>query len=461
MLNIDGAGVQNVTNSFAWDGAPGLGATAAMTIGMTRVAWSVRAHRTRSRTLEGGGIPFTRWIRPVVLLAIGALVASSCTGTSRGPSESGGRTKAPITESPQPVVSGCTEGSGLITTVAGNQPYEGADDQQGWRSSGDGGPATQAQLDLPIDVAVDTAGNLYILEHAAHPPLFNAGRIRKVDPSGRISTVVGPPTEGGVAAPGEAGKLELKAPLGMTLDTDGDLYVAVSKDHQVVRVDPSGEVNVVAGTGKAGFSGMGGPATEARFNDPEDLSIDHDGNLYIGDGYDRRILKVDPSGVITTFAGTGKAGDSGDGGPADEARISGVRGLAVDTHGSVYVAEPDSGVVRKIDRSGIIQTVAGGGNGDNLGDGGLATRATLVYPTGVWVDDRNLYITEAGRHRIRRVDRSGVITTIAGTGEQGFSGDGGPAIEATLNEPQTVVVGPDNALYIADFENARVRKVCL
>jgi hypothetical protein len=430
-----------------------------MTIGMTRVALSVRARRPRSRTLEGGGIPFIRWIRPVVLLAIGALVASSCTGTSRGPSESGGRTKPPTIESAQPGGAGCTEGSGLITTVAGNQPYEGADDQQGWRSSGDGGPATQAQLDLPIDVAVDPAGNLYILELAAHPPLINAGRIRKVDPSGRISTVVGPPTEGGVAAPGEASKLELKAPLGMTLDRDGTLYVADTRHHQVVRVDPSGEVSVVAGTGKAGFSGMGGPATEARLNDPEDVAIDHDGNLYIGDGHDRRILKVDPSGVITTFAGTGKAGDSGDGGPAVMARINGVRALAVDTHGNVYIAEPDTGRVRRIDRSGIIQTVAGGGNGHNLGDGGPATRATLHYPTSVWVDDGNLYIAEGGR--VRKVDRSGVITTIAGTGAQGFSGDGGPAIEATLNEPQSVVVGPDNALYIADFENARVRKVCL
>jgi sugar lactone lactonase YvrE len=280
-----------------------------------------------------------------------------------------------------------------------------------------------------------------------------------VDPSGRISTIVGPPTEGGVAAPGAADKLEFKAPLGMTLDADGTLYVADTRHHRVVRVDPSGEVSVVAGTGKAGFSGMGGPATEARLSDPEDVAIDHDGNLYIGDGYDRRILKVDPSGVITTFAGTGKARDSGDGRPADRAGINGVRALAVDRHGSVYFAEPDTGRVRRIDRSGIIQTVAGGGKGNHLGDGGPATRATLHYPTGVWVDDGNLYIAEGGR--VRKVDRSGVITTIAGTGEQGFSGDGGPAIEATLNEPQTVVEGPDNALYIADFENARVRKVCL
>jgi len=234
----------------------------------------------------------------------------------------------------------------------------------------------------------------------------------------------------------------------------------------VVRVDPSGEVTTVAGTGEPGFSGDGGPATEAQLNGVQDLAFDQDGNLYIADEFNNRVRKVSPSGVITTFAGTGEPEFSGDGGPAIEARFSGTSGLAVDQAGNIYIASAGDGRVRVVDRSGTIETVAGGGKKGVLAEGRPATEARLLWPRGVWVDaEGNLYIADAGARglgpRVRKVDPSGIITTVAGNGEQAFSGDGGVGIEASLDQPLGVTLGPDGALYIADFENARVRKVCL
>ncbi len=330
--------------------------------------------RERARTMRSGsGLvnargPFNRSIRAVSLLAIGTLVAAACTTSGGRPSSAEPGTEPSTTPAAGAVSSACTPGSGIITTVAGSWPYEGADDQgfPAWRSRGDGGPATQAQLDLPSDVAVDASGNLYILE-TSHGP----GLVRKVDPSGQITTVVGPPTDGASPGAGEASRVDLQSPWGITLDAAGTLYVGGGNggNSMVVRVDPSGEVTTVAGTGEPGFSGDGGPATEAQLNGVQDLAFDQDGNLYIADEFNNRVRKVSPSG-------------------AD----AGARGLGP---------------------------------------------------------------------RVRKVDPSGIITTVAGNGEQAFSGDGGVGIEASLDQPLGVTLGPDGALYIADFENARVRKVCL
>jgi len=422
--------------------------------------------RERARTMRSGaGLvnargPFNRSIRAVSLLAIGTLVAAACTTSGGRPSSAEPRMEPSTTPAAGAVPSACTPGSGIITTVAGSWPYEGADDQgfPDWRSRGDGGPATQAQLDLPSDVAVDSSGNLYILE-TSHGP----GLVRKVDPSGQITTVVGPPTDGAAPGAGEASRVDLQSPWGITLDAAGNLYVGGGNggNSMVVRVDPSGEVTTVAGTGEPGFSGDGGPATEAQLNGVQDMTFDRDGNLYIADEFNNRIRKVDPSGVITTFAGTGKPGFAGDGGPAVEAKL-GASGVAVDEAGNVYIAEAGNGRVRVVDPSGIIETVAGGGRKGVVGDGGPATEADLKWPRGVAVDaEGNLYIADAGFARVRKVDPAGIITTVAGTGEKRFSGDGGPATDATLNQPLAVTLGTDGDLYIAEFESARVRKVCL
>jgi hypothetical protein len=420
---------------------------------------SARTMRSRAGLVNGRGAS-TRLIRVASLLAIGTLVAAACTTSGGRPPSAEPRTEPSPTPAAGAVPSACTPGSGTITTVAGSWPYEGADDQgfPDWRSRGDGGPATQAQLDLPSDVAVDASGNLYILE-TSHGP----GLVRKVDPSGQITTVVGPPTDGASPGAGEASRVDLQSPWGITLDDEGNLYVGGGNggNSMVVRVDPSGEVTTVVGTGEPGFSGDGGPATEAQLNGVQDLAFDRDGNLYIADEVNNRIRKVDPSGVITTFAGTGKPGFSGDGGPAVEAKL-GASGVAVDEAGNVYIAEAGNGRVRVVDPSGIIETVAGGGRRGVVGDGGPATGADLKWPRGVAVDaEGNLYIADAGFARVRKVDPAGIITTVAGTGEKRFSGDGGPATDATLNQPLAVTLGRDGDLLIAEFESARVRKVCL
>jgi len=423
-----------------------------------------RTMRSRAGRVNARGGPSTRLIRVASLLAIGTLVAAACTRSGGRPSSAEPRTEPSTTPAAGAVASACTPGSGIITTVAGSWPYEGADDQgfPDWRSRGDGGSATQAQLDLPSDVAVDASGNLYILE-TSHGP----GLVRKVDPSGQIATVVGPPTDGSLA-PGEASRVDLQSPWGIALDAEGNLYVGGGNggNSMVVRVDPSGAVTTVAGTGEPGFSGDGGPATKAQLNGVQDVAFGPDGSLYIADEFNNRVRKVNPSGVITTFAGTGKPGFSGDGGPAIEARFNGTGGLALDQAGKVYIASAGDGRVRVVDRSGTIETVAGGGKKGVLAEGRPATEAGLLWPRGVAMDaEGNLYIADAGARgsgsRVRKVDPFGIITTVAGNGEAAFSGDGGPAIEASLDQPLAVTLGPDGALYIADFENARVRKVCL
>jgi myo-inositol-hexaphosphate 3-phosphohydrolase/sugar lactone lactonase YvrE len=225
---------------------------------------------------------------------------------------------------------------------------------------------------------------------------------------------------------------------------------------------PSGIITTVAGTGAlSGFSGDGGPATSARLRGPRTMEADANGNLYIVDTDNQRVRKVDSTGKITTLAGTGTAGYSGDGGPATSARLQNPHGVAVDSAGNVYIADSPNQRIRKVSPNGIITTVAGTGSSGYNGDNIRATAARLNYPKGVEVGpDGALYIGDANNHRVRRVDLStGVITTAAGTGSAGSTGDGGPATSARLNKPRNVTFGPDGDLYIADDENFKVRRV--
>ncbi|MGH9011617.1 MAG: phytase, partial [Acidimicrobiia bacterium] len=225
---------------------------------------------------------------------------------------------------------------------------------------------------------------------------------------------------------------------------------------------PTGIISTVAGTGAvSGFSGDGGPGTSARLRAPRTMEADSKGNLFIADTENNRLRKIDSNGTITTIAGTGTSGYSGDNGPATSARLSSPHGVAVDAPGNVYIADSPNQRIRKVSPTGIITTVAGTGSSGYNGDNIQATSARLNYPKGVEMGpDGALYIGDANNHRVRRVDlSSGIITTVAGSGVAGSSGDGGPATAARLNTPRNVAFGPDGVLYIAVVSNFKVRRV--
>ena len=336
------------------------------------------------------------------------------------------------------------DSTGTITTVAGRPRVIG--------SGGDGGPATQAQLTAPEGVAVDGAGNLYIAD-------TGNGLIRKIDSTGTITTVAGTGELRFSGDGGPATQAELNSPYGVAVDGVGNLYFADSSNHRIRKVDSTGTITTVAGTEEFGFSGDGGPATQAWFSSPDGVAVDRAGNLYIAHRNNHRILKVDSTGTITTIAGTGKSDFSGDGGPATQATLSWPEGVALDGAGNLYIADMNNHRIRKIDSTGMITTVAGTGGLGFSGDGGPASQAQINSPTGVAVDGAgNLYIADTGNHRLRKVDSTGMITTVAGTGGLGFSGDGGPASQAQINSPEGVAVDGAGNLYIADRGN-RIRKV--
>ena len=325
-----------------------------------------------------------------------------------------------------------------ITTVAGQLPTSNA---------GDNVPATSAALLDPVGVAVDSIGNLYIGDYLD-------SRIRRVSPSGIIGTVAGNGIPGYTKS-GQASAAEVNGPLGMSFDPLGDLYIASGV---VQKINVLGAISTVAGSGGAGFAGDNGPATAALLLGTTDAVVDAAGNIYISDGGNNRIRKVNPAGIITTYAGTGQATYGGDGGPATAAQIFGPWQLALDQSGDLYIADYGNSRVRKIDSSGIITTVAGGGTG--LGDGGPATAAGVGGNLlGVAVDAAgNLYITSDAR--IRKVDAAtGLISTIAGNGTPGFSGDGALATNAMIHGAHSITVDSSGNVYFSDETNLRVRKL--
>ena len=249
------------------------------------------------------------------------------------------------------------------------------------------------------------------------------------------------------------------------MDSSGNLFIADTFNNRIRKVDTSGNISTVAGTGTVGFSGDGDPATSAQLNFPHGVALDSSGNLFIADQDNQRIRKVDTSGNISTVAGTGTAGFSGDGGPATSAQLAGPLGVAFDSSGNLFITETSNNRIRKVDTSGNISTAAGTGTAGFSGDGGPATSAQLKNPTGVAVDSSgNLFIADRTNNRIRKVDTSGNITTVAGTGatgslEGGYSGDGGPATSAKLSLPEGVAVDSSGNLFIADRLNHRIRKV--
>ena len=324
--------------------------------------------------------------------------------------------------------------TGTLTRVAGS-----------WTAgfSGDNGPATSAQLNEPWGVAVDAAGDLYIADG-------DNQRIRKVS-NGVITTVAGNGTAGFGGDGGPATNAELSGPTGVAVDAGGNLYIADMQNSRVRKVS-NGVIVTVAGNGSGLPSGDNGPATNAGLSGPWGVAVDSAGNLYVASGNSIREVS---SGVITTVAGNGTPGYSGDNGPATSAQLSIPGGVALDSSGDLYIADTGNGRVRKVS-NGVITTVAGNGSIFYNGDSGPATATELSDLQGVAVDSAgNLYIADTYNQRIRRVS-SGVITTVAGGGN---GGDNGPATSAVLYNPQGVAVDAAGDLYIADPESFGVRKV--
>lgn len=332
----------------------------------------------------------------------------------------------------------------LISTVAGNGAAG---------LSGDGGPAFDATLNQPGGIAIDSAGNVYIADFANY-------RVRKVDTAGVITTVAGTGTPGYSGDGGPATAAELNGPIGVAVDAGGNLYIAEYYSSCIRKVDITGTITTVAGTGAPGYSGDGGAANTAALNYPTGVAVDSAGNVYIADGSNSRIRKVDPQGIITTFAGTGAFGFSGDGGPATDAVLDGPNGVAVDNAGKVYIADTYNNRIRVVGVSGTITTVAGTGTAGYSGDGGEATAAKLNTPTGLIPDSMgDIYIADRENDRVRMIDSSGTIKTVAGTGTAGYSGDGMLAVASELNFPSDLALDSQNGLYIADRLNHRVRLV--
>ena len=348
--------------------------------------------------------------------------------------------------------SGMITTSAVISTVAGNGV-------QGF--SGDGNLATSAQLHNPSGVTVDTAGNLFIAD-------FANNRIRKVTPAGVISTVAGNGIQGFSGDGGLATSAQLFAPSSVAVDTTGNLFVADTGNNRIRKVTPAGIISTAAGNGILGFAGDGDPATLAQLYAPSGVAVDTAGNLYIADAGNNCIRKVTPAGIISTVAGTAPPfmpanetpGFGGDGGQATLAQLYAPYSVAVDTAGNLYIADTNNLRIRKVTPAGIISTVAGNGTQGFSGDGDQATLAELYAPYGVAVDTAgNLYIADAGNDRIREVTPAGIISTVAGNGTPGFSGDGGPATSAQLYAPYGVAADTTGDLFIADLDNARIREV--
>jgi len=319
-------------------------------------------------------------------------------------------------------------------------------------STGDGAAATKATLYAPMSVSLDGSNNIYILENGD-------SRIRKIDSSGNISTIAGTGVAGFAGDGSAASNAQMNFPTGMAIDSSGNLYIADTLNGRVRKIS-SNNISSIAGNGVLSYSGDGGLATSAQMNYTFAVAADSSGNVYIADSANHVVRRVAKSGVITTFAGNGNPGFGGDGGAAASAQLNSPQGVAVDAAGNVYIADTQNDRIRRVTPTGAISTYAGNGTPGFGGDGGAAASAQVDTPVGLAVDaGSNLYIADLGNSRIRRVSSAGTITTIAGNGIAGYTSDGGQATSAALNLPQGVAVDAGGTVYIADTGNNRVRRV--
>ena len=324
--------------------------------------------------------------------------------------------------------------------------------------AGDGGPAADSLMREPFMCAFDSEGNMFVAESRNYC-------IRRIDArTGVITTVAGTGESGYSGDGGPASQAQLSEPYSLRIDDNDDIYVVDRLNYAVRRIEAAtGIITTVAGTGEAGYSGDGGPGTEAMMREPNDCFLDGKGGLLIADIQDQRVRRLDlTTGIITTFAGNGEKVRGGDGGPAAQASILGPRAVCMDSKGNTYIAEREGNGVRKVDANGVMSTFAGTGERGYEGDGGQAIDATWGAPKAIRCDSQdNVIVVDTENHAIRRVDPvTGIVTTIAG-GRLGGEGDGGPATDAGLDRPHGCDLDRDDNLFIADSNNHRVRVVGL
>ncbi|MBC5773665.1 cadherin-like beta sandwich domain-containing protein [Pontibacter sp. KCTC 32443] len=334
-----------------------------------------------------------------------------------------------------------------IVTIAGT-----TDNRYGYYYAGDGGPATSSALYNPNDIAIDAAGNLFIADWGNH-------RIRKVDTNGIITTIAGTGTGGFTGDGGLAINAQIYHPLGVAVDAAGNVYF--STGNMIRRIGTNGIISTIAGYGQ-GYSGDGGQAVNALFNTPWGLTFDKNGNLFVADYNNHRIRKISTNGVVTTVAGTGVRGFSGDGGQAVNAQFNNPVEIALDDAGNLYVSEYGNHRIRKVSTNGVITTVVGTGTSGYNGDGGLAINAQLYNPNGLAVHGSGiLYIADSQNYRVRKVTTDGIITTLTGTGSawSGSEEENVLAINAMVIRPNSVALDNRDNLYIVEEIRHRIRKV--
>jgi len=320
---------------------------------------------------------------------------------------------------------------------------------------GDGGLAIDCELLHPISVALDGTGNYYITDR-------DHNRIRKVDVAGIITTIAGTGTAGFSGENGPATAAEISAPYGIAIDLAGNIYFSDDGSGRIRKINTSGIITTIAGTGGTGYNGNNIPATSAEFNGLGGIAVDASGNIFVTDDFNFRIRKINTSGIITTVAGTGNPIYNGDGIPATSANLGNLNYVVLDNSGNMYIVDYGQYRIRKVDASGIITTVAGNGTRGATIYGIMATQAELYSPIGVATDNYgNIYISDESYNNISKVSNSGIIILFAGyeTGGSGYSGDNGPATLAMLNSPVGMAIDEGGDMYIADAWNERIRYI--
>jgi sugar lactone lactonase YvrE len=322
--------------------------------------------------------------------------------------------------------------------------------------SGDSGLAKNASLNNPRGVAIDGFNQIFIGDYLNN-------RVRRVDTNGIITTFAGIGTNGFSGDGGAATSAKMYYPFGLSMSPSSSLFIATYGNNRIRKVDPSGIISSVAGSGSYGFSGDGGPALSANFYYPTGVSVDSAGNIYIVDAYNNRIRKVNSNGIVTTIAGNGSTTFSGDGGAATNAGLSLSAfslGVYADTLGNILLSDKSHHRIRKIDTNGIISTIAGNGVGGFTGDNIPATSSELKSPDGLVSDSAgNIYFADSSNYRIRMIDTNGIISTVGGNGVSGYTGDGSISTRANISIPSGIALDTSGNIVFSDVGNNRIRVI--